>query len=57
MAQERIQIYLTKPELKGLKLLKKKTGKSIADLIRRAIDKVYFDRELKNEQHYTSSKK
>jgi len=57
MAQERIQIYLTKPELKGLKLLKKKTGKSIADLIRRAVDQVYFDGGIKNEQPHTPSKK
>lgn len=40
----RMDMYLTRPQVKALKGLSKKTGLSVSDIVRRSID-LYFEKE------------
>lgn len=42
---ERTQVYLTRSELSALERLRKETGVTQSELVRRAIDRVYLGRE------------
>jgi hypothetical protein len=44
-ALQRTQIYLTRGEIATLEKLKKATGISASELVRRAVDRVYLGRE------------
>jgi uncharacterized protein YciW len=42
---ERTQVYLTRSERSALARIRRKTGVTLSELVRRAIDRVYLERE------------